>query len=250
MPWADLRPPTCCRSGIRSSSASPSSGEPVRLSLIERAVLMGGNRGAGKSNALNVFVAHVGQVPRRGPAAHRRQPGPARHLAGPGAGVRGRGPRRRPGRPAAGPGRDGAPPRPVRRPARLARSPSPRIWRQSMGIRPWVLVVDELAYHCSVAGTGAQQKAFYAILRDIVARGRAAGIIPIVATQRPTHDLIPTSLRDLFDIRIAFRTMTRTSLGRDPGRRLRQTRLLRHRHRPQRPRRVPAAGRRHRPRSA
>jgi S-DNA-T family DNA segregation ATPase FtsK/SpoIIIE len=80
-----------------------------------------------------------------------------------------------------------------------------------LGVRPWVLVVDELAYHTSVAGTSAQQKAFYATLRDIVARGRAAGVIVIVATQRPTHDLIPTSLRELFDIRIAFRTMTRTS---------------------------------------
>ena len=39
----------------------------------------------------------------------------------------------------------------------------------------------------------------------------AAGMGAIVATQRPTHDLIPTSLRDLFDVRIAYRTMTRTS---------------------------------------
>jgi len=87
----------------------------------------------------------------------------------------------------------------------------------------WLLVIDELAYHTTVAGTGAQQKEFYGLLRDGVARGRAAGMGAIVATQRPTHDLIPTSLRDLFDIRIAYRTMTRTSsdviLGDDFARR-------------------------------
>ena len=59
--------------------------------------------------------------------------------------------------------------------------------------------------------------------RDGVARGRAAGVGAVVATQRPTHDLIPTSLRDLFDIRVAYRTMTRTSsdviLGDDFARR-------------------------------
>ena len=40
---------------------------------------------------------------------------------------------------------------------------------------------------------------------------RIAGITVVAATQRPTHDLIPTSLRDLFDIRVAYRTMTRAS---------------------------------------
>ena len=75
----------------------------------------------------------------------------------------------------------------------------------------WLLVIDELAYHACVAGTPVQQSEFTSLLRDGVARGRAAGMGAIVATQRPTHDLIPTSLRDLFDIRIAYRTMTRTS---------------------------------------
>jgi S-DNA-T family DNA segregation ATPase FtsK/SpoIIIE len=75
----------------------------------------------------------------------------------------------------------------------------------------WLLVIDELAYHTSVAGTPAQQKEFTQVLRDGVARGRLAGVGAIVATQRPTYDLIPTSLRDLFDIRIAYRTITRAS---------------------------------------
>ena len=44
--------------------------------------------------------------------------------------------------------------------------------------------------------------------RDIVARGRAPGIIPVEATQRPSADIIPTSLRDLFGYRWAFRCST------------------------------------------
>jgi S-DNA-T family DNA segregation ATPase FtsK/SpoIIIE len=45
-------------------------------------------------------------------------------------------------------------------------------------------------------------------LRDVVARGRAAGIIVCAATQKPSHEVIPTSLRDLFGFRWAFRCLT------------------------------------------
>jgi S-DNA-T family DNA segregation ATPase FtsK/SpoIIIE len=44
-----------------------------------------------------------------------------------------------------------------------------------------------------------------------VARGRAAGIIVVAATQRPSADIIPTSLRDLFGYRWAFRCTTDAS---------------------------------------
>ena len=57
----------------------------------------------------------------------------------------------------------------------------------------------------------AQQKEFNACNRDIVARGRAPGIIPVEATQRPSADIIPTSLRDLFGYRWAFRCSTEAS---------------------------------------
>src|SRR5690606_29950696 len=185
-------------------------GEPVRLSLVERAVLLGGNRGAGKSNALNVFVAHVAKSPDADLFlidANKVQLGIWRDRA---LGFADHDP-------------DAALDVLLRVQAEMDRrlelfatlpgSPVAltKPLASELGLRPWVLVVDELAYHTSVAGSPVQQKAFYATLRDIVARGRAAGVIVIVATQRPTHDLIPTSLRDLFDIRIAFRTMTRTS---------------------------------------
>jgi hypothetical protein len=38
-------------------------GTPVRLSLVERVVLIGGNRGAGKSSGITVFVAHAAKSP-------------------------------------------------------------------------------------------------------------------------------------------------------------------------------------------
>jgi S-DNA-T family DNA segregation ATPase FtsK/SpoIIIE len=64
---------------------------------------------------------------------------------------------------------------------------------------------DEIAVFSSVLGTEAQQKQFVALLRDLVARGRAAAMPVIAATQRPSIDIIPKSLRDLFGYRAAFR---------------------------------------------
>jgi S-DNA-T family DNA segregation ATPase FtsK/SpoIIIE len=68
--------------------------------------------------------------------------------------------------------------------------------------------IEEVAYY---SATGPQQKEFNACNRDIVARGRAPGIIPVEATQRPSADIIPTSLRDLFGYRWAFRCSTEAS---------------------------------------
>jgi S-DNA-T family DNA segregation ATPase FtsK/SpoIIIE len=66
-------------------------------------------------------------------------------------------------------------------------------------------VFDEIALFSTVLGTKQQQEEFITLLRDLVARGRAAGIIVIAATQRPSVDIIPKSLRDLFGYRAAFR---------------------------------------------
>jgi S-DNA-T family DNA segregation ATPase FtsK/SpoIIIE len=74
-----------------------------------------------------------------------------------------------------------------------------------------VCVVDEIAYYSATAGTKKSQDEFAMRLRDLVARGRAAGIIVVAATQRPSADIIPTSLRDLFGYRCAFRCTTDTS---------------------------------------
>jgi S-DNA-T family DNA segregation ATPase FtsK/SpoIIIE len=68
-----------------------------------------------------------------------------------------------------------------------------------------VIVFDEIALYSATLGTDPQQKEFVALLRDLVARGRAAAMPVIAATQRPSIDIIPKSLRDLFGYRAAFR---------------------------------------------
>ncbi|GAA4862268.1 hypothetical protein GCM10023203_07300 [Actinomycetospora straminea] len=79
------------------------------------------------------------------------------------------------------------------------------------GISPVVAVFDEVAYYSATVGTKSQREAFSVAVRDLVARGRAAGIIVVAATQRPSSDIIPTSLRDLFGYRWAFRCTTDSS---------------------------------------
>jgi S-DNA-T family DNA segregation ATPase FtsK/SpoIIIE len=80
-----------------------------------------------------------------------------------------------------------------------------------MGFPVYLVAVDEIAYYSATAGTTAQQKEFTARNRDVVARGRAPGIIAVEATQRPSADILPTSLRDLFGYRWAFRCSTEAS---------------------------------------
>lgn len=75
-----------------------------------------------------------------------------------------------------------------------------------LGLHPFVLAIDELAYHTATVGSGAQRDRFASTARDVVSRGRAAGLIPVMATQRPTQDVVPRALTDLFGIRVAFKT--------------------------------------------
>jgi hypothetical protein len=70
-----------------------------------------------------------------------------------------------------------------------------------------VVVVDELAFYAAVLPKGEREE-FAGLLRDLVARGRAAGIIALTATQKPSSDIVPTMLRDLFGVRWALRCST------------------------------------------
>jgi S-DNA-T family DNA segregation ATPase FtsK/SpoIIIE len=67
-----------------------------------------------------------------------------------------------------------------------------------------LVAIDEIAYFSATAGDKKDQEKFSALLRDLVARGRAVGIV-VAATQRPSSDIIPPSLRDLFAWRFAGR---------------------------------------------
>jgi S-DNA-T family DNA segregation ATPase FtsK/SpoIIIE len=76
---------------------------------------------------------------------------------------------------------------------------------------PYLIAIDEIAYFSATTGDKKSREDFAALLRDLVARGRAVGIIVIAATQRPSSDIIPTSLRDLFAWRFAGRCTTNSS---------------------------------------
>jgi DNA segregation ATPase FtsK/SpoIIIE, S-DNA-T family len=73
------------------------------------------------------------------------------------------------------------------------------------GINVITTIFDEIAVYATVLGTEQEQRQFVSLLRDLVARGRAAAMPVIAATQRPSVDIIPKSLRDLFGYRAAFR---------------------------------------------
>jgi len=70
-----------------------------------------------------------------------------------------------------------------------------------------VVAVDELALYL-LAEDRKQRTRFAELLRDLVARGRAAGVIVLAATQKPAADVVPSALRDLFGFRLAFRCTT------------------------------------------
>jgi len=67
-----------------------------------------------------------------------------------------------------------------------------------------VLVIDELAFYLR-GGVKNLREEFSELLRDLVSRGRAAGIVVVATTQKPSHEIVPTWIRDLFSFRLAMR---------------------------------------------
>jgi S-DNA-T family DNA segregation ATPase FtsK/SpoIIIE len=70
-----------------------------------------------------------------------------------------------------------------------------------------LVVIDELALYTATVAKGPREE-FSNLLRDLVSRGRAAGIIVVAATQKPSGDVVATALRDLFGFRWALRCST------------------------------------------
>ncbi len=75
------------------------------------------------------------------------------------------------------------------------------------GLPLHAIACDELAFYLT-AEDRKQRTRFAELLRDLVARGRAAGVIVIAATQKPAADVVPSALRDLFGFRLALRCTT------------------------------------------
>ena len=78
------------------------------------------------------------------------------------------------------------------------------------GLRLHLVGCDELAFYTS-GGERKAREEFNGLSTDLIRRGRAAGIIWIGATQKPSSDVVPTSLRDLVGYRWALRCSTRAA---------------------------------------
>ena len=88
-----------------------------------------------------------------------------------------------------------------------------------------VIVIDELADLVSIGVDREEKDAELqrsTMIRRLIAKGRAAGIVVIAATQKPQSSVIPTELRDLIQQRVAYSTttveMSDTILGSGMGR--------------------------------
>ncbi|GAA1879614.1 FtsK/SpoIIIE domain-containing protein [Asanoa iriomotensis] len=181
-------------------------GQPVRVPLIYRNMLIGGEPGAGKSALLNAVVAHAALsldcrlVLLDGKLVELGQ---WRACAEPGGFV--------------GPDLDAANKLLKRLQIMMDRRYAYLVDCERRKVAagdafmPYVVAIDEIAYFSATVGKKQDREEFAALLRDLVARGRAVGIIVIAATQRPSSDIIPTSLRDLFAWRFAGRCTSHSS---------------------------------------
>jgi hypothetical protein len=175
-------------------------GRPIQIGLVERNVLVGGEPGAGKSVALSLLVAAAAldrdarvwlldgklvELAAWAPVAER--------LIGPD------------GERAIAALRDVQAVMEDRYRELLARGL--RKLRREDELPLHLVVCDELAFYLTLPERRQRQE-FVELLRDLVARGRAAGVIVVAATQKPGADVVPTALRDLFGFRLALRCNT------------------------------------------
>ena len=179
-------------------------GEQAHVNLAERNILIGGEPGAGKSSAINLIVAHGAlSADCKLVLVDGKQVelGPWRHCADM----------------FVGPSLKDATTAFTqfqqimnRRYERLLATGRRKITRED-GEDVYLVVIDEYAYYSATVGKKPEREEFAALARDLVARGRAAGVILILATQRPSHQIIDPSMRDLFSYRLAFRCTTDSS---------------------------------------
>jgi hypothetical protein len=182
-------------------------GNDVRLGLGERSLLIGGLPGGGKSGVVNLVVATAALDPR---CRLWLFDGKIVELA----------PYRAVSHQMVGPDMTDAiavlDELRVALDERFARLASQRLRRVNPEGGFELVVVDELALYCAHPDRKAAA-AFSERLRDLVARGRAAGVVVVAATQKPSSEVVPTALRDLFGFRVAMRCsspeMSDTVLG-------------------------------------
>ena len=80
----------------------------------------------------------------------------------------------------------------------------------SDGLGLHLLIVDEAMIYLADPDKKSGTR-FAEAFRKLLALGRAAGIVVVLATQKPSTEVVPSSLRDLISVRVAFRSTTRES---------------------------------------
>ncbi len=78
------------------------------------------------------------------------------------------------------------------------------------GMGPIGVVVDELA-ELTAHPNKKERETYLGVLRSNISRGRFVGIIHVLATQRPSAQVVPTDIRDIINQRWALRHTTPTS---------------------------------------
>ena len=174
-------------------------GQPVHIRIIYRNLLAAGEPGGGKSGLLNTFAAHtVLSVRSRLVLFDGKQVelGMWDHIADE----------------FVGPDLDHAiitllpPAARDGQPVRLAaRPPPPQDRTRRRPVRHHHHVRRDRPVRHRAGHRDRSNASSSSLLRDLVARGRAAAMPVLAATQRPSVDIIPKSLRDLFGYRAAFR---------------------------------------------
>ena len=77
-------------------------------------------------------------------------------------------------------------------------------------IPPFVIVIDEFADLTDQLGTNRKAKnEFYTAIRQVAQAGRSRGVHLVLCTQRPSAQLLPTDIRSLMNLSIAFRMKKR-----------------------------------------
>ena len=178
--------------------------EHVHVNLAERNMLVGGEPGGGKSTALQLIVAHGAlscDCKLILVDGNQVQLGPWRHSADTFIG-----PSIKDAIEAFKDFQD----KMNKRYKVLLETGRRKVTRDS-GEPIYLVVIDEYAYYSATVGSKQQREEFAMLARDLIARGRAAGVILILATQRPSHQVIDPSMRDLFGYRWAFRCTTDSS---------------------------------------
>jgi hypothetical protein len=175
-------------------------GAAVSIGLVERNVLLGGEPGAGKSVALSLFIAAATLDPEvRLTLMDGKQvelapwAACAEHFVGPDMGD------------AIEVLKDLCAEM-DRRYSVLLSSGLRKLARGS-DFSLYLVAIDELAFYMR-SGTKDERAELSETLRDLISRGRAAGMIVVAATQKPSNDIVPTYVRDLFSFRMALRCTT------------------------------------------